>query len=81
METAFSLGFMKDPLRADGTKMRHTFGPNIAAFGHPGAGGCVAFADPSRGIGFAYVMNQMEPGVLPNARALNLVDSYYQNPF
>jgi len=78
METAFSYGFMKDPLGANGTKMRRTFGPNTSSFGHPGAGGSVAFGDPTRGIGFAYVMNQMEPGVLPNARALKLVESFYE---
>jgi CubicO group peptidase (beta-lactamase class C family) len=70
METAFSYGFMKDPLNSAGSKPRRTCGPNPSSFGHPGAGGCVAFGDPTRGIGFAYVMNQMEPGVLPNERAL-----------
>ncbi len=77
METAFSCGFMRDPLDGDGKKIRRTFGPNSEAFGHPGAGGSVAFADPKAGIGFAYVMNQMEPGVLPNARAMALVEACY----
>lgn len=77
METAFSLGFMKDPLSSDGTKSRQTFGPSPSAFGHPGAGGSLAFADPDRGIGFAYIMNQMEPGVLPNLRATSIVKALY----
>jgi CubicO group peptidase (beta-lactamase class C family) len=77
METSFSCGFMRDPVSADGTKKRHTFGPSPFAFGHPGAGGSLAFADPENGLGFAYVMNQMEPGVLPNHRATALVEALY----
>ena len=78
METSFSCGFMRDPVSAEGTKLRDTFGPGRAAFGHPGAGGSVAFADPERGLGFAYVMNQMEPGVLPNQRAAALVRALWE---
>jgi CubicO group peptidase (beta-lactamase class C family) len=77
METAFSCGFMRDPVGASGGKIRSTFGPSSSAFGHPGAGGSLAFADPEHGVGFAYVMNQMEPGVLPNHRATALVDALY----
>ncbi len=77
METAFSAGFMRDPVDANGLKMRAMFGPSARAFGHPGAGGSLAFADPENGIGFAYVMNQMEPGVLPKRRALALVEALY----
>lgn len=79
LETAFSCGFMRDPLNDDGSKKRTVFGPSIRAFGHPGAGGSHAFADPDRRLGFAYVMNQMEPGVLPHAKALRLVDAIYGN--
>ena len=71
METAFSAGFMKDPCN------RGTFGPSPRAFGHPGAGGCVAFADPEHRLSFAYVMNQMESGVLPNQKAMGLVRAAY----
>lgn len=78
METAFSCGFMRDPVSPDATKTRRTFGPARSAFGHPGAGGSVAFADPECGLGFAYVMNQMEPGVLPNARAMALIEALYE---
>jgi CubicO group peptidase (beta-lactamase class C family) len=42
------------------------------SFGHYGMGGSVGFADPGRGIAFAYVMNQMLPsgGVDPRTRSL-----------
>lgn len=76
-EMAFSAGFMMDPVAQDGTKVRELFGPSTRAFGHPGAGGSLGFADPDTGLGFAYVMNQMEPGVLPGVRAKRLVESVY----
>ena len=76
-ETAFAAGFMMDPLDAAGEKSRSLYGPSPNAFGHPGAGGSLAFADPESGIGFAYVMNQMELGVLPKERALALVRALY----
>ena len=71
--TAFSAGFMKDPPDAG----RRLFGPSPLAFGHPGAGGSHAFADPEHGISFAYVMNQMEQSLLPNEKSLRLVDAIY----
>jgi CubicO group peptidase (beta-lactamase class C family) len=72
--TAFSAGFMKDPPEAT----RRIFGPAQLAFGHPGAGGSHAFADPENGISFAYVMNQMEQSLLPNEKSLRLVDAIYR---
>jgi len=71
--TAFSAGFMKDP----GNATRRMFGPSPSAFGHPGAGGSHAFADPENRISFAYVMNQMEQSLLPNEKSLRLVDDVY----
>jgi len=76
--TAFSAGLMMDPLNESGQKLRTTFGPSLNAFGHPGAGGSVAFADPENEIGFAYVMNRMEAGVLPGARGQALVKALYR---
>jgi CubicO group peptidase (beta-lactamase class C family) len=71
--TAFSAGFMIDSSLAK----RRIFGPSAGTFGHPGAGGSHAFADPANGIGFAYVMNQMEQSVLPTEKALRLVRAIY----
>ncbi len=54
------------------------FGPSATSFGHPGAGGAHAFADPENKIAFAYVMNQMEQSLLPNEKSLRLVDAIYR---
>jgi CubicO group peptidase (beta-lactamase class C family) len=75
--TSFSAGFMLDPRDATGRKIRQTFGPSPAAFGHPGAGGVHAFVDPENGLAFAYVMNQMELGVFPNRKSLALMEAIY----
>lgn len=71
--TAFSAGFMK----AAPSETRNLFGPSASAFGHPGAGGSHAFADPENKIAFAYVMNQMEQSLLPNEKSLGLVNALY----
>lgn len=57
---------------------RELFGPSATSFGHPGAGGSHAFADPENKIAFAYVVNQMEQSVLPNEKSLRLVDAIYR---
>lgn len=75
--SAFGAGVMLDPLDASGKKLRHLFGPSLTAFGQPGSGGSLAFADPENGLSFAYVMNQMELGVMPNEKALGLVAALY----
>jgi len=78
--TAFSAGFMKDSKKSP----RKIFGRStqlpvrLGPFGHPGAGGSHAFADPENKISFAYVMNQMEQSVLPNEKSLRLVDAIYK---
>jgi CubicO group peptidase (beta-lactamase class C family) len=72
--TAFAAGFMKDPRYA----ARRMVGTSPNAFGHPGAGGSHAFADPENKISFAYVMNQMEQSLLPNEKSLRLVDAIYR---
>jgi len=63
----FMLGTPDEPL-----------GPNPGAFGHSGAGGSLAFADPAAKLGFAYVMNQMQLGrYLIGPRANALVETLY----
>jgi CubicO group peptidase (beta-lactamase class C family) len=76
-ETAFSVGFMLDPVDAHGAKKRRLFGPSLRAFGHPGAGGSIAFADRENGVALAYVMNQMESGVLPGGKAGAIMGALY----
>ncbi len=48
----FALGFVKDE--------PHLFSKNPAAFGHPGAGGSLGWADPDAGLAIGYVMNRMD---------------------
>jgi CubicO group peptidase (beta-lactamase class C family) len=43
------------------------------SFGHDGAGGQVAFADPGAGIGFAFLTNQME--AIDDLRATAIIDA------
>jgi len=71
--TAFSAGFMVE----SPDSIEPLFGPTEGSFGHPGAGGSHAFADPENRLAFAYAMNQMEVGALPNRRSLDLVDALY----
>ena len=72
--TAFSAGFMKDSQQC---RREECSDPSRTSFGHPGAGGSHAFADPENKIAFAYVMNQMEQSLLPNEKSLRLVDAIY----
>jgi CubicO group peptidase (beta-lactamase class C family) len=45
------------------------------SFGHPGAGGSVAFAQPERELGFAYVMNKMATNLAGDSRAQRLIEA------
>ncbi|HZU77249.1 MAG TPA: hypothetical protein VFA70_10830, partial [Dehalococcoidia bacterium] len=39
-------------------------GPRETCFGHAGAGGSIAFADPEVGLSIAVTLNQMQPAVM-----------------
>jgi CubicO group peptidase (beta-lactamase class C family) len=69
IETSYGLGFMLPP----------TVSPNArpGAFGHAGAGGSVAFADPDHGISIAYVMNEMRFD-LDDRRSAGIVEAAYR---
>jgi len=67
--TSFSAGFMTNKFRI--------YGPGSLSFGHPGAGGSLAFADPDIGIGFAFIPSAMHPGALPAPRTQKLVRALY----
>lgn len=77
LPTSYGAGTMFDPVDSSGEKLRKLFGPNQEAFGHPGAGGSHAFCDPQTGMSFGYVMNQMELGLFPGKRSLDLIEAIY----
>jgi CubicO group peptidase (beta-lactamase class C family) len=65
----FSLGFMKPG------SVWH-FG-SASSFGSPGAGGSLGFADPSIGVGYAYVTSQMGTRLTGDPRDVALRDALY----
>jgi CubicO group peptidase (beta-lactamase class C family) len=69
--TAFGMGFMKPATSFFGVS------PNAEAFGHPGSGGSVAFADPVAGIGVAYVTNTLH-GAMGDERTAAVLDALYR---
>lgn len=76
--TVFSCGAQSDPTNNSGEKVRHIYGASSSAFGHPGAGGSHGFGDPSSGISFAYVMNQMDLSVMPGQKCQEMVDALFR---
>ncbi len=73
--TRWAVGYSREPPAVvPGTPRQH--GPNDEAFGHMGAGGQVAFADPAAGVACAFVRNHLEPPAMPVMGAL-LVDALY----
>jgi CubicO group peptidase (beta-lactamase class C family) len=74
----FGLGFVKacDNRRAPGGA-RDSLLLSEDAFGHPGMGGSLGFADPQARLAFGYTMNKQGHGVLLNERGQALVDAVY----
>jgi len=68
-EVQFSLGFMKP------SAVWPFGGP--AAFGSPGAGGAMGFADPAAGVGYAYVTSQMGTTLTGDPRDVTLREALY----
>ena len=69
--TRFGLGFSLPPEGAG-------FGSSSAtAFGCPGGGGSIGFADPGAHVGFGYTMNQIQAAIPPDPRALRIIDALY----
>lgn len=66
-EVQFSLGFMKP---SPTWPFAHP-----SAFGSPGAGGSLGFADPQTGIGYAYVTNHMGTKLTGDPREVALRDA------
>ncbi len=64
--TTFGCGAMLEPAALFGR----------GGFGHAGAGGSHGFAEPLSGSSFAFVMNQMELGILPGERVQRLIAAY-----
>ncbi len=63
--TTFSMGFMTSnsyvPFSGPGT------------FGHPGLGGSISFADPTRNMSFSYVMNKLGWTIVGDDRSARLI--------
>jgi CubicO group peptidase (beta-lactamase class C family) len=68
-DVQFSLGFMK-------SCPAWPFG-SAASFGAPGAGGAMGFADPSNGVGYAYVTSQMGTRLTGDPRDVALRGALY----
>jgi CubicO group peptidase (beta-lactamase class C family) len=68
--TRFGLGYM---LSVPGEEM----GPSEGAFGHPGAGGSLGFADPTASLGFGYVTNRLGTRLQLDPRAKALIAAVY----
>jgi CubicO group peptidase (beta-lactamase class C family) len=67
----FSLGFLRPGPNVG-------FGTTERAFGAPGAGGSLSFADPDARLGYAYVMNKLDFYLMDDPREKPLRDAIYR---
>jgi CubicO group peptidase (beta-lactamase class C family) len=75
----FGLGFVKACDNRQGPPgARDSLLLSEDAFGHPGMGGSLGFADPRARLAFGYTMNRQGLGVLLNERGQALVDAVYR---
>jgi len=76
--TRWALGFVKS---MDNRRQPHGAQDSVIlgddAFGHPGFGGSIGFADPSKGLALGYTMTRMGPGTALNPRGQSLIDAAY----
>lgn len=79
LPTRFSLGYAKtvDNRRVPGATEDDSLILSEEAFGHPGFGGAIGFADPRARLSFGYTMNTMGQGSGLNARGQSLIDAAY----
>jgi CubicO group peptidase (beta-lactamase class C family) len=66
--TRFGLGFMMS---------QGDFSPSARAFGHPGMGGSLGFADPDARVAFGFIANRMGSSILLDSRATALIRVVY----
>lgn len=52
-----------------------TMGPRATAFGHPGFGGSIGYADPEIGMSFGFVPNKLTRDLFGGSRASRLADA------
>jgi len=75
--TRFSLGYAKSMDNRRRALPNDSILISEDAFGHPGVGGSIGFADPKRRMSFGYAMNQLGTGLGLNPRGQSLIDAAY----
>jgi len=71
VDASYSLGYVRPT-------ENFRFGTTERAFGHPGAGGSFAFADPDAQVAFAYAPNRLGHHLRDDPREKTLRDALYR---